>query len=255
MKIWALALGLMMMCLVCARPSDAQQVDFEVDEILRAGDFQLPYRLNLELSAAAPTRVGVNALLDLREIQKAVPERLADNALVDSCGLQVRLDGLSILADGEAIALDSLLGITRFDCGRVSKNDFRRGDQLATFSAKLSAVVSVELRDNCSYLEIPDLTLSAPESTRDRLLQENTLSEVKNFLLAAIDFVLSETPLCPELPEELASLDPSYYKGGPREIGEGGLGVGLTGSVDVSPSTIIDVLLVLQREGKIPAGP
>lgn len=254
MKSWLFAIGLLICCLG-AHPSGAQQVSFVVKELLTVSDLELPYTLNLELSAEAPTRVGVNALLDLREIQVAVPERLADNALVDNCGLQVTLDDLSILTTNDAIALDSLLEIKRFDCGRISKKDFRRGDQLGSFTAKLSALVSVELRDNCAYLKLPDLTLSAPASTREKLLQENTLSEVKGFLLAAIDIVLSETPLCPELPDELASLDPIYKRGGPREIGDGGLGVVLNGSLDVSPSTIIDVLLVLQREKVIPASP
>ena len=78
---------------------------------------------------------------------------------------------------------------------------------------------------------------------------------MKSFLLTAVDLVLSETPLCPELPDELASLDPSYDEGGPREIEDGGLGVLFSGSLDVSPATIIDVLLVLQREGVIPPPP
>lgn len=254
MNLWVFVISLTICCLA-ARTSGAQQVDFIFDEILEAGDLELPYKLNLGLSATAPTRVGVNALLDLREVQKIIPERLADNALVDSCGMQVTLNDLSILADEDTIALDSLLGITRFDCGRISRQDFRRGDELGSFSAQLSTVVSVELRDNCAYLKLPDLTLSGPESTKDRLLQENTLSEVKNLLLAAIDLVLSETPLCPELPAELASLDPIYEKGGPLEIGDGGLGVLLSGSIDVAPSTIIDMLLVLQREKVIPAPP
>lgn len=254
MNIWIFAIG-MMTCCFCASPSAAQQVHFELNAFLNARDSELPYTLNLGLNAAGPTRVGVNALLDLREIQKTVPEQLANNALVDSCGLQVKLDDLSIVADNNAIALESVLGITRFDCGRISQKDFRRGNKLGTFSAKMSTVVSVELRDNCAYLKVPDLNLSAPDSNRDSLLHESTLSEVKNFLLAAIDLVLSETPLCPELPAELSSLDPSYEKGGPREIGDGGLGVLLNGSIDVSPSTIIDVLLVLQRAEKIPASP
>ncbi len=237
------------------QPAGAQQVDFVIDEFVEAGDVDLPYTLNLTLSVAAPTRVGVNALLDLRKVQEILPERLQDNAVVDSCGSLVTLDDLSIVANEDAIAIDSVLGITRFDCGRISKRDFRRGDQLGTFSAMLSTVVSVEVRDNCAYLKVPDLNLSSPQSTRENLLQDSTLSEIKSFLLAAIDLVLVETPLCPELPEELASLDPNYTKGGPSEIGEGGLGILLNGSVDVSPSTIIDILLVLQQENVIPAAP
>ncbi len=254
MKLWSQSIALALLCLGPHEP-EAQEVNFVFDDFFEAGDSDLPYTLNLDLSAAAPTRVGVNALLDLREIQRRVPESLADNALIDSCGLQVKLDGLTISANNDAIAIDSLLRVTRFDCGRISKQDFRRGEERNSFSAKLSTVVSVELEDNCAYFKIPDLTLTAPEASRERMLEENTLAEVKSFLLAAIDLVLSEAPLCPELPDELASLDPNYKTGGPREIGDGGLGVFLSGSLDVSPSTIIDVLLILQREEVIPAPP
>lgn len=254
MKLLAHAVMLAVLCLDSG-PSDAQQVDFQINESFMAGDMELPYVLDLGLKSVAPTRVGVEALLDLREVQKTLPETLAEQALIDNCGLQIRLDNLSIVADENAIALDSLLGVTRFDCGRVSKQDFRRGDQRSTFSAKLTAVVSVELRNKCAYFKIPDLTLSAPEADREQLLEANTLAEVKSFLLTALDLILSETPICPELPEELASLDPSYDTGGPQEIGDGGLGVIFIGSVDVSPSTIIDVLLVLQRKGVIPEAP
>jgi len=254
MKLWSRVIALALLCLSTGA-SDAQQVGFAVSETLEAGEMQLPYTLNVELTAAEPTRVGVNAVLDLREIQKLVPERLAENALIDNCSLQVKLDDLSIVAENDAIAVDSLLAVTRFDCGRIDENNFRRGEQKSTFAAKLSTVASVELRDNCAYLKIPDVTLGSPEATREQLLREETLAEVRSFLLAAIDLVLSETPLCPELPEELSSIDPRYYKGGPREIEDGGLGVILSGSLDVSPSTIIDMLLVLQQEEVIPGPP
>ncbi len=242
------------LCL-CAQVSHAEQVNFKISENLNAGNFELPYTLDMKLNAVAPTRVGVDALLDLRDIQKTLPERLADSARIDNCGVQVKLDDLSILAKGNVLTLQSRLGVTRFDCGRISEKDFRRGNELGAFSANLSADVSVELEDNCAYLKIPDLTLASPESTRDRLLKENTLAEAKSFMLAAVDLVLRETPLCPKLPKELASLDPSYDIGGPREVEDGGLGVFLSGSLDVSPSTIIEILIALQRAGKIPSSP
>ena len=254
MRLFAHAMLLAVLCLG-PRASDAQQVSFMFDEVLEVANNELVYTLDLDLIAAAPTRVAVNALLDLREIQRNLSESVVDNAIIDGCGLQVKLDELSIVTEDNAIALESLLSITRFDCGRISKKDFRRGDQIGAFSANLSTVVSVELQDNCAYFKVFDLILSAPESERSQLLEEKTLSEVKSFLLAAIDLVLSETPICPKLPAELASLDPIYENGGPQEIEDGGLGIFLSGSLDVSPATIIDVLLLLQQEELIPAPP
>ncbi|WP_170477093.1 hypothetical protein [Ruegeria arenilitoris] len=238
-----------------AGASSAQQVNFVFDASVPVRETELPYKLDLGLSAVGPTRVGVDALLDLREIQKIVPERLADNAIIDNCGLQVRLDGLSFLAEGDAIDLDGDVTITIFECSRTGDRDFQRGEEKNALSANMSTAATVELRDNCAYFKLLDLTLAAPELNREQVLEEDTLESVKELMLAAVDLVLNESPLCPELPPELASLDPTYDKGGPREIGDGGLGVVLEGSVDVSPSTILDILTVLQRQELIPPAP
>ncbi|WP_170350968.1 MULTISPECIES: hypothetical protein [Ruegeria] len=254
MRHW-LIFPVLMAAVLDARAPSAQQVDFVVDATLPVRDTELPYTLDLNLAAVAPTRIGVGALLDLREIQKTVPERLADNAIVDNCGLQVRLDDLSFGAQGDAIDLDGDVTITIFECSRTSERNFQRGEQKKAILANMSTEATVELRDNCAYFKLIDLTLTAPEEQREQLLDDDTLDSVKELMLAAVDLVLNDTPLCPKLPAELASLDPVYDNGGPKEIGEGGLGVFLEGSVDVSPSTILDILTVLQRQELIPGPP
>ncbi|WP_425081851.1 hypothetical protein [Ruegeria arenilitoris] len=254
MRHW-LIFPVLMAAVLDARAPSAQQVDFVVDATLPVRDTELPYTLDLNLAAVAPTRIGVGALLDLREIQKTVPERLADNAIVDNCGLQVRLDDLSFGAQGDAIDLDGDVTITIFECSRTSERNFQRGEQKKALLANMSTEATVELRDNCAYFKLIDLTLTAPEEQREQLLDDDTLDSVKELMLAAVDLVLNDTPLCPKLPAELASLDPVYENGGPKEIGKGGLGVFLEGSVDVSPSTILDILTVLQRQELIPGPP
>ncbi|WP_170335597.1 hypothetical protein [Ruegeria arenilitoris] len=254
MRLWLL-IPVLLAVVLDARAPSAQQVNFVIDAKLPVRDTELPYTLDLNLTAAAPTRIGVGALLDLREIQKTVPEQLADNAIIDNCGLQVRLDDLNLKAENDAIGLDGDVTITIFECSRTGERDFHRGEQKRAILANMSTEATVELRDNCAYFKLIDLTLTAPEAQREQLLQDDTLESVKELTLAAVDLVLNETPLCPELPAELASLDPVYDKGGPREIGEGGLGVFLDGSVDFSPSTILDILTVLQQQELIPGPP
>ncbi|NOD49099.1 MULTISPECIES: hypothetical protein [unclassified Ruegeria] len=254
MRLW-LILPALIAAVLGPRAPDAQQVDFVIDATLPVRDTELPYTLDLNLTAAAPTRIGVGALLDLREVQKVVPERLADNAIVDNCGLQVRLDDLSFKAEDQVIDLDGDVTITIFECSRTGERNFERGEEKRAILASLSTEATVEVRDNCAYFKLIDLTLTAPEEQREQLLEDDTLDSVKELMLAAVDLALNDTPLCPELPAELASLDPTYDKGGPREIGEGGLGVLLEGSVDVSPSTILDILTVLQEQELIPGRP
>lgn len=254
MRLW-LTIPVLVAAVLGARAPYAQQVDFVIDATLPVRETELPYTLNLNLSAVAPTRVGVGALLDLREIQKIVPEKLADNAIVDNCGLQVRLDDMSFRAKDDAIDLDGEVTVTIFECSRTGERDFQRGQEKNAILANLSTEATVELRDNCAYFKLIDLALTAPEAQREQILEDDTLESVKELMLAAVGLVLNETPLCPELPSELASLDPAYESGGPREIGEGGLGVFLDGSVDVSPSTILDILTVLQQQELIPGRP
>jgi hypothetical protein len=92
------------------------------------------------------------------------------------------------------------------------------------------------------------------QQVEDRALTED-LQAVRVILLEVAGRFLEERPLCPELPPELASLDPVYESGGPREIEDGGLGLYLSGSIDVSTTTILDILRVLQSEGIIPGPP
>ena len=67
---------------------------------------------------------------------------------------------------------------------------------------------------------------------------------------------LEERPFCPELPPELASLDPVYEVGGPREIEDGGLGLYVDGSIDVSTGTILNIsALGIAEQGIIPGPP
>ncbi|MEY8839683.1 hypothetical protein AB9K41_11710, partial [Cribrihabitans sp. XS_ASV171] len=77
----------------------------------------------------------------------------------------------------------------------------------------------------------------------------------RNLLLSLAEAVLARNPICPRLPAAIASLDPDFTDGGTVEIGDGGAGVALTGSVDVSTATIIDMLNSLQARGTLPPRP
>ncbi len=67
--------------------------------------------------------------------------------------------------------------------------------------------------------------------------------------------IMKRHPICVQMPPELASLEPSYDTGGTRELGDGGLGVYLQGSVDVSTDTLVDIMQVLQNKGILPPPP
>lgn len=179
MRLW-LVIPVFLAAVLGARAPYAQQVDFVIDATLPVRDTELPYELNLNLTAVAPTRIGVGALLDLRELQTIAPEKLADNAIIDNCGLQVRLDDINFRAKNDAIDLDGEVTVTIFECSRTGERDFQRGPEKNAILANMSTKATVQLRDNCAYFKLIDLTLTAPEAQREQVLEDDTLSSPKS---------------------------------------------------------------------------
>jgi hypothetical protein len=60
---------------------------------------------------------------------------------------------------------------------------------------------------------------------------------------------LSENPVCATLPDEISTLAPSFSDGGAREIGDGGIGAALSGSVDTSAATMVSLLALMKEHG------
>jgi hypothetical protein len=62
---------------------------------------------------------------------------------------------------------------------------------------------------------------------------------------------LDTNPVCPALPPEIAMLDPHFQSGAPRELGGGGIGAALSGSVDTSAPTLISLLALAKARGML----
>ena len=141
-----------------------------------------------------------------------------------------------------------------FECRRTGETGWQRETEKNALALGFSASATASVVDNCAVFELVDLTLLPGQ--RDVPPEEDEdLKAARILLLEAVNVLLRRRPICPELPPELASLDPVYGSGGPRELGDGGLGIYLEGSVDVSTATIVEILAVLQREGILPGPP
>jgi hypothetical protein len=206
------------------------------------------------MSAVARTRIGVEALLDLRDFQRRLPGIVSGEPVSDDCGSRTDLIELAVEAEGEVVSVTGVIDTQLFECERTSETGFQRGAPTDELRLGFSAVASARLHEKCITFELIDLAVKPQQQVADRVLTED-LETVRLILLEVAGRFLEERPLCPELPPELASLDPVYESGGPREIEDGGLGLYVIGSIDVSTTTILDILRVLQSVGIIPGAP
>lgn len=233
----------------------AQQVEFDLTDTITFGDTDIDYRLDIVMSAVTPTRVGVVALLDLRSFQDRLPDLIAEEPVSDGCGSRTDLTSLAVEVDGEVISLVGELNTQFFECTRTDEANFRRGTPTDRWQLGFDASASARLEGTCLTIKLEDMVVRqlAEVEERDGLAED--LDALRVILVEFAGKFLEKRPLCPELPDELGSLDPVYKSGGPREIGDRGLGFYIDGSIDVSTTTILSVLRILQREEVIPGPP
>jgi len=152
----------------------AQSVDFDIAPKLTVNDTELPYRINLDLSVAAPTRIGVDALLVLREVQKAIHEIAANQAVIDKFGLQVNLAELTVTGETDAILVAGDTTINIFECSRTSERSFGRGGLRQTVQATLNTDLLVTLQNNYVVFEIRDLEIASPATSGEPIMRNET---------------------------------------------------------------------------------
>ncbi|SFC62133.1 hypothetical protein [Tropicimonas isoalkanivorans] len=241
--------------LALASAAGAQQVDLSLDDTLTLGETEVAYRLDLGLSAVAPTRVRVDALLDLRDFQERLPELLAGEPVSDGCGNTTVLEEITVTARDSVVGVSGTLNTRFFHCGRTSDTGFERGELKSELDLGFTGEVTTRIADDCIVFNIVEMDLRPLKHITEGTEDSENLAAARTLLREAVNLVLADRPLCFDLPPELAPLAPSYDTVGPREIGDGGLGISVSGSVDVSTRTILSILSVLQREGAIPGPP
>jgi hypothetical protein len=241
--------------LALAPAVSAQQVELKIDETLTVKGNEIRYGLDLGLKAVAPTRIGVAAMLDLTDLQHQLPELLAGLTLVDNCGSRIALQRIE--ADGReaTVIVAARLDVEVFICERTAPDAWQRGALKSADEVEVRAELSAELRESCVVFRLYDVTPSLSGTLPEVQTGSEQRQAARALLVEAADLLLEDSPICPELPPELEMLDPVYESGAPSEIEEGGLGISLRGSIDVSTATILEVLRVLQARGVLPPQP
>ncbi|MFC3612144.1 hypothetical protein ACFORG_00105 [Lutimaribacter marinistellae] len=241
--------------LTLATPAASSEVTFTFDRNLETPEGSVPYRLDLALRDVAPTRIAARAQLDLREAQAEIAQRLSNRTLIDTCNAHLELDRVGLTAENATLAAGGKVLAEFFACERERLQPVDRGEVQFSQTLALAAAISVSVADNCVNLRLQDLRLAQDGPIELTADQQEFLDQARTLLLGLVERVLATSPICLELPPELASLAPEFTDGGTVEIGDGGVGIDLTGSIDVSTTTIIDVLNLLQRRGAMPPRP
>ncbi|CAD0186438.1 hypothetical protein RUESEDTHA_03346 [Ruegeria sp. THAF57] len=237
------------------QPADARDVQLGFERTLGSDGTEIPYQLNLTLKEVSPTRISVDALLDLRDLQAALIQGLRNTELSDLCNADVTLDSLDLTALGRDVNVEGRVKMEAFRCDHQLGQPPKRQDSIAANTITFTATASVQVQNQCVYFDLAGLELTLETPILEADTKQGVLNDARSIIEKAADALLKRNPICPSLPPELSSIDPRYDAGGTVEIGDGGIGVALDGSFDVSPDTILSILKVLQEQGKLPPAP
>lgn len=226
--------------------SFAGEIMFRIPADLPVRSEDIPIVVYAGLSPVSDTRLGANALVDLRLVQIRLPELLS-GVVVEECGQEVTLDLAGVGAEGDRLRAGGTVAARFFRCRGEGTPEEARGVRIFSMTVDAVAVATAAVRDDCVFFDLVDLQLD-PQGLIGGLASLLGFTErARQGILRKAETVLAEKPVCPELPETLSSLAPSFTSGGPREVGEGGIGAALGGSVDVSAGTLVSLLAVLKE--------
>lgn len=231
------------------------RLDGRIDSTLDIGGTEIAYTVDVGLAAAGPTRIDVETRLDLRNLQSRLPDLLAGRALVNICGGSIDLNRLEAEATGRSVALRGLLGVNSYDCTQTEPGTWMRGKLLDATEIAVRADLSAEIVESCVVFRLLDLSRDPPGAFVQLETGSGRVEAARELLLEAAWLLLEEAALCPDFPPELAVLDLRLDSIAPEEIGDGGVGIDIDGSIDVSPETVIALLRLLQARGAVPPPP
>lgn len=224
------------------------EVTFKIAEPLPVGGRELPLTLYLGLSPQTETRLAVEAFVDLRPLQEALPEIVA-GTVVESCGLGLDLDLDRVEAVGKQVRGRGRVVARLYRCSGRGTEEERRGMRLLSQTIDVVAVATAGLEQDCIVFRLEELELS-PRGLIGRVADLFGVTErARVAILDRAAEALANRPICPELPEDVAWLDPRYTDGGPREIVDGGMGAALSGSVDASAGTLVRLVDLARSRG------
>ena len=140
-----------MALMVVGTTASAQQIDLDFDSSTEVKGVEIGYRIDLGLRAIGLTRLEIDAMLDLRDLQKKLPDLIIGQPVLALCGNDTTATDISVTAQGTDIAISGQARSVFYVCERVDATTWKRRGERTTIDFQLTIAVSAELRDNCVF--------------------------------------------------------------------------------------------------------
>lgn len=228
---------------------------FRFDDSIAVRDVEIGIGLDVGLAAVDVTRIGIETVLDLRDLQARLPEIVGGEVLVDTCGGRITMQSLAAGAQGTTVVAKGTLAVESFDCERTGPGSWQRGALVTAEEIGVRAELSAELVEGCAVFRLIDLQRDPPGAFRQLETGSGRLEAARALMLDSVRLVLEDRPLCPDLPPEIEVLAPTFDRAGPVELSERGIGIAIDGSIEASPRSLVDMLRLLQARGALPPPP
>ncbi len=233
--------------------SYAGDIAFKVPVDLPIEDETLSFVLYAGLDAVTETRLGANVFVDLRSIQLRLPD-LVSGVLDETCGHEIAINLIETEAKGDLVRARGTVRAKLFSCDPSDPAGEKQGFRWLTQNVDAIATAKADVRGGCIEFSLLDLELD-PRGVLGGAANMFGLTDIaRSVVLEETEKFLAENLVCPALPGELSALSPNFSAAGVREIGDGGIGVALSGSVDTSAKTIISLLALVDESGMLEEG-
>lgn len=206
----------------------------------------VPITVYAGVGAATPTRLSINAFADLRQVQARLPT-LMSGEVESACRQEISVEVVDVAAAGDRVVARGRVNADFYTCRRSGTPEEQRGFRLISQRIDVVAQATAAVRKNCIEFSVLDLELDPSGLLGAMANLFGLTTRVRNAILSKAGEVLAENPICPNLPSELAALKPAYDAGGIREIGQGGVGAALGGTIDTSATTLLELLAFAQK--------
>ncbi len=226
----------------------ADDVALSVRETLTAQGVQLPYAVYMRFFDVTPTRMGVDAFVDLRGIQANAPGLLS-RVLDETCKRKLAVAIADVSAKGEDLTVRGQFQAKFYRCNTKDPKIHYRKAQILGQNVNFKVTAQADVRHPCVRARLVALDLDPLGFLGSVVNLFGVTALAERLITEKAGEVLNDNPVCPKLPSEIASLDPRFSSGGAREIGESGVGAALSGSVDTSAATLLDLVRVMKTRG------
>jgi hypothetical protein len=228
---------------------------FHLDDSMTLRGTEVGIAVDVRLMATDGNRIGIETILDLRDLQAQLPKVVAGEVLVDTCGGKITMQSLGAEVQDTNLIARGTVAVESFDCERTGPGSWQRGALLTAEDVGVRAELSADLVEGCAVFRLIDLQRDPPGAFRQLATGSGRLEAARALLLDAVRLVLEDRPLCPDLTPEIDVLSPQFDHAGPVKLAERGVGVALEGSIEASPRTLVALLSLFQARGALPPQP